>query len=239
MILSRELQVLLFCQQQAVFHVSTRSLDKNRQEREWRPFVFEDKMTLSDGKPCGRCGTSEWNKWHSCKECCRRRAAAWKLNNPDQKKSNDKRWQQENADKVNKKGRQWRQDNREKSRETSRIGGRKWRLNNPIQQLEASRKWKQANPDRVALIENNRRARKYGANDNYTIQEWNDLCAQYGNKCLSCGKTNIKLTADHIIPLAVGGNNSIANIQPLCQSCNSIKRTKTIDYRMEGICQIN
>jgi 5-methylcytosine-specific restriction endonuclease McrA len=78
-----------------------------------------------------------------------------------------------------------------------------------------------------------RRARKKEAQGNISQAEWISIKGLYGNSCLSCGKTEseITLTMDHVIPLSVGGNNSKENIQPLCGSCNSKKRTKHIDYR--------
>lgn len=43
-----------------------------------------------------------------------------------------------------------------------------------------------------------------------------------GNRCLACG-TRKRLTLDHIYPYSLGGNDEIANLQTLCQSCNSKK----------------
>ena len=49
--------------------------------------------------------------------------------------------------------------------------------------------------------------------------------------CLCCGKIDVALTMDHVIPLSKGGEHNISNIQPLCGICNSKKNTKAIDYR--------
>ncbi len=45
-------------------------------------------------------------------------------------------------------------------------------------------------------------------------------------QCQSCGKTKLetKLTIDHIIPLARGGQNDISNLQSLCRPCNQQKK---------------
>ena len=77
-----------------------------------------------------------------------------------------------------------------------------------------------------------RKARKKSAEGSHTFGEWETLKAQYNWTCPACLKRepNIKLTEDHIVPLYFNGTNDIGNIQPLCGSCNSKKRTKNIKY---------
>jgi len=70
------------------------------------------------------------------------------------------------------------------------------------------------------------------ASGDFCKKEFSDLCDLWGNVCLSCGRVD-RLTADHIIPLSIGGDNSLRNIQPLCVFCNSKKGTDTTDYRTE------
>jgi len=66
----------------------------------------------------------------------------------------------------------------------------------------------------------------------FTLMEWKDLKKKYGNTCPACGieEPEIKLTADHIIPVSKGGVNTIDNIQPLCRECNMRKFTKMVSY---------
>lgn len=76
------------------------------------------------------------------------------------------------------------------------------------------------------------KARKLGAKGSFTPTEWFALKERCQFMCLCCKEQEptITLAADHIIPLSRGGNNDIFNIQPLCQSCNSRKYTKAIDF---------
>jgi hypothetical protein len=70
----------------------------------------------------------------------------------------------------------------------------------------------------------------------HTEQEWLRLKRRYNYCCANpvCRKEETEqepLTKDHIIPVICGGTDIIANLQPLCRSCNSSKGTRIIDYR--------
>ena len=82
-----------------------------------------------------------------------------------------------------------------------------------------------------------RKAKEAGAKGTHTHYEWEALKRDWNYMCLCCKRKepNIKLTKDHIIPLSLGGDNSIDNIQPLCGSCNSRKMQKDIDFRKKEI----
>jgi 5-methylcytosine-specific restriction endonuclease McrA len=84
-----------------------------------------------------------------------------------------------------------------------------------------------ASQDRSANV---RWVRKFLAAGKFTPREFSNLCSEYGNICLRCGKCR-PLVADHVIPIARGGANDITNIQPLCARCNGIKSDKSTDYR--------
>ena len=94
----------------------------------------------------------------------------------------------------------------------------------------AAQKW--GNNDRESSYKNRSRrlmeARKKGT---HTQEEWIQMLEYYGNSCVKCGSTGSNIVKDHIIPIYQGGSDSILNIQPLCQSCNSSKGPENKDYR--------
>lgn len=97
--------------------------------------------------------------------------------------------------------------------------------------------WRKKNPNKVSSYLNKRRTRKQGNGGSYNVGEWQRLKEETGNICLCCGISGneVTLTVDHVIPISRGGRNCVENLQPLCQSCNSSKGTKSIDYRKEKI----
>jgi 5-methylcytosine-specific restriction endonuclease McrA len=64
----------------------------------------------------------------------------------------------------------------------------------------------------------------------FTVAEWRELLEACGGRCLRCGQV-ADLTVDHVIPLSIGGSNTVENVQPLCSECNGIKGCETMDYR--------
>lgn len=111
-------------------------------------------------------------------------------------------------------------------REYHRVRTRRWRAEHP----DYRRDYYQRNKLKFLVWFHRRRARKAQNGGNFTVEEWQALCEQYGNKCLACGAAD-KLTVDHITPISLGGTNDISNIQPLCGRCNSSKGARSIDYR--------
>lgn len=85
---------------------------------------------------------------------------------------------------------------------------------------------------RILHQNNQRRIMRLENGGSHTLGEWETLKAQYNWTCPSCERfePDIILTRDHIIPLSRGGSDNIENIQPLCGSCNSRKKDKTIKY---------
>lgn len=118
----------------------------------------------------------------------------------------------------------------EKNKDKIRIVANKWRERNPQKVKDAGRRSYLKFPEKTLAKFHKRRARILGGGGSHTPQEWHELCEKYNNKCLCCGEKK-PLTRDHVIPISIGGDNNISNIQPLCKSCNSKKGKKHIDYR--------
>jgi 5-methylcytosine-specific restriction endonuclease McrA len=110
---------------------------------------------------------------------------------------------------------------------------RNWNKNHPERRREHRVKWQSANREKTQEYSRNQRARKKGNGGVITVQEWQDLKREYDYTCLCCKRREpeVKLELDHVLPLVLGGRNSIDNAQPLCKSCNSSKNAKHIDYR--------
>lgn len=117
----------------------------------------------------------------------------------------------------------------EQKRINQKIASRKHYNSNLTKERDRTKKWRKDNPEKQRFMEKRRRARLANAEGSHTLKEWLLLKKQYGNMCVYCQKTEVKLTQDHIIPLSKGGSDYIENMQPLCFSCNSSKQTKVVE----------
>ena len=140
------------------------------------------------------------------------------------------------------RGRRYTEQNREKERERLRqykhehpdrrkATVQRYYETHKEEHMAAGLRWKRANPDKTRAMKQRRRAAKAGAGGQFTDREWQALCALYNHSCLCCGRAGLPLTADHVLPVSLGGSSWIDNIQPLCGPCNSRKGDKHTDYR--------
>lgn len=113
-----------------------------------------------------------------------------------------------------------------------------WYARNEAAARQKTADWRAANPTKVRAQRKRRVQLVSNARGSHTHAEFIDLCISYDFRCLACGRrcetgnaAGLRLTEDHVRPLAKGGTNAITNIQPLCQPCNSAKGPKHIDYR--------
>jgi 5-methylcytosine-specific restriction endonuclease McrA len=131
----------------------------------------------------------------------------WRKAHPENKAVNQKRYSEANREKVRAANRRAYTQRKEEHRLRHEV----YRHTHPEKQLQ----WN-----------TNRRARVKGAKGSHTHAEWQSLLEASSFLCWYCGCSDKPLTRDHIIPLKLGGSNTISNIVPACRSCNSKKGHK-------------
>jgi 5-methylcytosine-specific restriction endonuclease McrA len=135
----------------------------------------------------------------------------------------------------------------EEQRERRRAYKREWKFRNPESYQASRERYKPklrayaaaqyADPEKRKLKlawERRQRVKFYGAQGDHTEAEWESLKQACDYRCLGCGLKE-PLTADHIIPLSIGGTDYIDNIQPLCRKCNSGKHA-SVKY---AVCDVS
>jgi len=192
-------------------------------------------------KTCSRCKrskpTSEFNRdkktsdqlWSWCKSCLKEYRRAWEEKHKKERKEYFKQWHLDNLDRRKKErskreSKRWKNDPDFRDRKAiNKRASIDRKYNTDPTWVEKYRSWARQHTQK-------RRGLQAQNGGSHTQKEWKELCEKYGNRCLCCGQRK-KLTLDHIVPATLGGPDSIDNIQPLCQICNSRKSNRTIDYR--------
>ena len=134
-------------------------------------------------------------------------------------KTNYKNWCADNKERKIELESNWRKHTNNRNQEKRNIYFREYYKNHP-ERKETKR-----------IYTNNRNSKIKKIGGKISNNEWSALLQKYENRCLCCKRSDVKLTIDHVVPISKGGTNTIDNVQPLCQSCNSRKNAKYIDFR--------
>ena len=167
---------------------------------------------------------------------CRR----WRARYPERQKAATYRWRKRNLEQWNKYQRAWRRKNRDRTNpilraKRSKMGDaynakrRDYRLRNLVKLRSDARRYYWRNWERKRIEHHAAVAKRKGATGKHSKTEWLELLTAYQYRCAYCNHrlTRKTASADHVIPLARGGTNWIANIVPSCLSCNQQKNFLT------------
>lgn len=165
----------------------------------------------------------------TCKRCVADDARRYREANRERVNARERAWYERRRDAERARQRRKHRENPERERQRHQ---RYYRENREARQAY-DRRYIRQNLDKNRAKNHRRRARERGTDGDHTAEQFAALCARYGHRCLCCGATGVPLTVDHVLPISRGGSNDIANIQPLCETCNKSKGTRHIDYRTE------
>jgi 5-methylcytosine-specific restriction endonuclease McrA len=143
------------------------------------------------------------------RERAREITRAWRAANPERQRENNRAWREANRERANDTNRA----NRERRRETDRA-------------------WREANRERVnetglARFHRRRARLKDSCSPGVSPEQWSRELEIARRRCEYCGRSGVKLTRDHIHPIALGGRDEPDNITVACALCNSAKHKKT------------
>ena len=110
-------------------------------------------------------------------------------------------------------------------------------MKNREKNLEDAKLWQKNNPDKAQARNRNRRAKRNNVEGTHTADEANALLEAQDYKCANCGDdlNVVSKHLDHVMPIKLGGSNSIVNLQWYCQYCNNSKGGKHPDIWKEVV----
>lgn len=163
------------------------------------PFTYT-RQHKKDNKPRDLCS-------EACRQAKRNGAKArWRAANREQHVAANKAWNKANPERMAAAGKRWRESNREAYLAAQRFYNQQ----------------RQTPPEAKAEYQRRRRAaQKSRLVGRITPALLAAKCAYWLNRCWRCGSPEIEL--DHVKPLAKDGLHCLANIRPICRSCNATK----------------
>lgn len=181
--------------------------------------AFSRDRQRKDGRypRCKACHRENYRAWESAdparaRQLARARSRKWRNANPDKQRAATAAWKAANSERVAMTSRIWRETNPERASARFHI----WYARDPeaakASSRERSRRWRAAHPEAVRAL---RRTRKFTERD----CEYIDILS--ADPCAYCGAVTEHI--DHIVPVAVGGDDSWTNLTGACALCNERK----------------
>lgn len=106
----------------------------------------------------------------------------------------------------------------------------KWLEENKEDQAAKNKKWREENRNIVIIWRTNQSAKARYNQPSVTMAEWSIVLELLGERCIAC-ESDEYLSVDHVVPLSLGGENNVLNLQPLCLRCNMKKGARIVDFR--------
>lgn len=161
----------------------------------------------------------------TCKVCNKARGAAWRKNNLDRERENNRKWRLEHPE----QSRATRHAYYEEHIEQHRALGKKWNRRNRKRVNALSREWAKAHPEQIRKNAHCRRARIRNATGSHTAMDIIVLNINQRNKCAYCGcSLGDDYHVDHVIPLSRGGSDDFDNLALACPHCNASKNDRLL-----------
>ncbi len=208
---------------------------------------FYTKRVLASGRmlyrpDCRECACAKIAADPFKQEMARQRAEDWRAADPERARQSCRESRERHKDERNAAQRQRRSDPEQRPRilaiDTAsrarnavkrRAATKKHRAENAEYYREYLRRYWKEHPDKAREYRSRRRATKRAAGGDHTAEDIADIRRMQRDRCANpkrrC-KLNGKGSVDHIHALVNGGTNDRRNLQLLCKSCNSSKRSK-------------
>jgi NMD protein affecting ribosome stability and mRNA decay len=183
---------------------------------------------------CSACGLEKPHQAHGlCAKCYLNQ---YRAERPEQFKGYAVKQRAEHAEELRAYGAKWRAEhperpryygarNRAKHAEHHKARHEKYRAEHAEQGKAYQALYHAGHSEQDRIKVQRRRTRKRALETTLTAEQWKAIKAAYKNCCAYCGKSGLKLTQDHVLPLSKGGPYTAQNIVPACGSCNRSKYT--------------
>jgi len=107
-------------------------------------------------------------------------------------------------------------------KESALLYAREYKITHKGMIAHRTSNWQKFNKDKVNRISQRYRATKFLLPSNLTTKQWENIKLHFNNKCCYCNK-ELPLAQEHFLAVTKGGDYTLNNIIPSCQSCNSSK----------------